>query len=416
MGFDDEVAQLLDAEVQAEYVDRYGGPDSSPMSAAEFAPPHGAFLVGLVDGEPVGCVGMRRVGAATAEVKRMFVRAGFRGAGYARALLAGVEDAAAAAGYRQLVLTTGSAQPEAVALYRSAGYEYVTPFGFYGGYPGNHSMGKTLSAPGTTAAPRVVEWVVLDLGETLVDETANWLRWAAYLQVPALTFLACLGATISQGRPHTEVFEIFRPGFDLAQRTAHREQVGLGWTPTASDLYPDALSSLAALRRAGYRVAVMANQPAEVAAFLATLPVDAADTSGQWGVAKPAGEFFSRVASELGAPAERVAYVGDRVDNDVLPARRAGMVAVHLRRGPWGLIQAAWPQAAQADVSVPALGALVEALRAAGVRPAPAEHGRDRQSLSGEQHGEHLPAHAQRADPAPAQDRDGDGLLPHHGE
>ena len=50
-------------------------------------------------------------------------------------------------------------------------------------------------------------------------------------------------------------------------------------------------------------------------------------------------------ASSLGAPPE-VAYVGDRVDNDVLPAAAAGLVAVHVRRGPWGRLQTIPPAAA----------------------------------------------------------------------
>jgi len=59
----------------------------------------------------------------------------------------------------------------------------------------------------TDAAQR---WVVFDLGETLVDETENWGRWADYLAVPRLTFFAALGAVIAARRPHTDVFELFR--------------------------------------------------------------------------------------------------------------------------------------------------------------------------------------------------------------
>jgi len=61
----------------------------------------------------------------------------------------------------------------------------------------------------TDAAQR---WVVFDLGETLVDETENWGGWADYLAVPRLTFFAALGAVIAARRPHTDVFELFRPG------------------------------------------------------------------------------------------------------------------------------------------------------------------------------------------------------------
>ena len=61
-----------------------------------------------------------------------------------------------------------------------------------------------------------------------------------------------------------------------------------------------------------------------------------------------------------GEPAHRIAYVGDRLDNDVLPARAAGMVAVFLRRGPWGFMHAEQPEIAQAHLRLDSLAALPE--------------------------------------------------------
>ncbi len=212
------------------------------------------------------------------------------------------------------------------------------------------------------ASRRPVDWVVLDLGETLVDETRSWAEWAAWFGVPTLTFFAVLGAVIAERRPHTDAFAVLRPGCDVADEVRRKTAAGFGWSVTADDLYPDALSTLRELRRRGYRLAVMANQPIEVEAFLQSLPVDRVATSASWGVAKPEPAFFARVAAELGSPADRIAYVGDRVDNDVLPARAAGMTAVHLRRGPWGVIHSTWPEAAQADLGIVELGALPDAL------------------------------------------------------
>ena len=79
-------------------------------------------------------------------------------------------------------------------------------------------------------------------------------------------------------------------------------------------------------------------------------------------MAKPDPAFFARLLSELALPAAAVAYVGDRVDNDVLPAAAAGLFTVHLRRGPWGVIQAAWPEAATADASAANLDEAVDAI------------------------------------------------------
>jgi FMN phosphatase YigB (HAD superfamily) len=56
-------------------------------------------------------------------------------------------------------------------------------------------------------------------------------------------------------------------------------------------------------------------------------------------VRKPDAVFFERLVDLVGVAAGEVAYVGDRVDNDVVPSARAGLVAVHLRRGPWGRLQ-----------------------------------------------------------------------------
>ena len=110
----------------------------------------------------------------------------------------------------------------------------------------------------------------------------------------------------------------------------------------ADDLYPDALRAIDGLKAGGYRIAITANQPARRHAELEALGirVDAMGMSDAMGVAKPDRAFFDRTLELLGSPdPASVAYVGDRVDNDVLPALEAGMRAVWLRRGPWGLLQ-----------------------------------------------------------------------------
>jgi FMN phosphatase YigB (HAD superfamily) len=99
---------------------------------------------------------------------------------------------------------------------------------------------------------------------------------------------------------------------------------------------------MAALRAAGYRVAVIGNQPAIRTAQLRVLGVDAEviAMSEEMGVAKPSPEFFARALELVGSPGPgSVAYVGDRVGNDVLPATAAGMRAIWIRRGPWGIIE-----------------------------------------------------------------------------
>ena len=147
-------AVRLVEEVQAEYVVRYGGPDGALMEDAMFAPPAGAFFVAFLDGEPVGTgawriteVGREPGGSTVAEIKRMYVRAGVRRTGVARAVLAHLESTAAAAGAEVLVLETGLRQPEAIRLYESSGYRPVTPFGYYKDYPNARHLGKRLVPP-----------------------------------------------------------------------------------------------------------------------------------------------------------------------------------------------------------------------------------------------------------------------------
>ena len=71
----------------------------------------------------------------------------------------------------------------------------------------------------------------------------------------------------------------------------------------------------------------------------ATLPADIVTSSDGVGVRKPDPAFFERLVELAGVAASEVAYVGDRVDNDVLPALTVGLVAVHCRRGPWGRLR-----------------------------------------------------------------------------
>jgi FMN phosphatase YigB (HAD superfamily) len=78
------------------------------------------------------------------------------------------------------------------------------------------------------------------------------------------------------------------------------------------------------------------------------------------GLAKPSPAFFARALELMGSPdPATVAYVGDRIDNDVIPAAAAGMRAVWLRRGPWGVIQRPDPQAPPA-LTVDSLDELAE--------------------------------------------------------
>jgi GNAT superfamily N-acetyltransferase len=153
VGFGHPDAMRLIAEVQAEYVARYGGEDETPLDPAMFDPPRGSFFVGYLGAAPVVSGAWRRrddveaLGCtATAEVKRMYVAPSARGRGLARRMLAHLERTAAEAGAEATILETGLAQPEAIALYESSGYVEVPKFGYYCHAELSRCYGKRLSA------------------------------------------------------------------------------------------------------------------------------------------------------------------------------------------------------------------------------------------------------------------------------
>ena len=216
----------------------------------------------------------------------------------------------------------------------------------------------------------MITTVVFDVGETLVDETRHWGEWADWMGIPRLTFFAVLGGVIAGGQHHRAVFERLRPGFDVAAAEAARARQGWRYAFQPADFYADAAPCLAALKAAGLRVGLAGNQPEAAESALAALamPVDFIGSSAGWGVEKPSTAFFAKVAEAAGATPAQIAYVGDRIDNDVGPARAAGMTAVFLRRGPWAYLQAPAPGAADADIILDSLAALPEAINARNAR------------------------------------------------
>jgi FMN phosphatase YigB (HAD superfamily) len=133
-----------------------------------------------------------------------------------------------------------------------------------------------------------IQVVVFDVGETLVDEATTYERWEAE------------GVTT----------------FVFADR----------------DLHPDALPCFEALRARGLRLGAAGNMHARHEDFLRP-HVDFVGSSERWGVEKPAESFFTHVVEDAGVPAAEIVYVGDRVDNDVVPALAGGLHAVRIRRG-----------------------------------------------------------------------------------
>ena len=178
----------------------------------------------------------------------------------------------------------------------------------------------------------------------MFDETGIWERAADVAGVPRFTVMGILGGLAARGEHHAKVWELLGVEHPASMFEA-------------DELYPDALPCISALRSRGVRVGAVGNTPEAVEEFLRQ-HVDFVGSSARWGVEKPSQSFFERVAEEAGVGPDETAYVGDRVDNDVEPALEARMVAVHIRRGPWGYLHEPPPEA----ISIRSLDELPEAL------------------------------------------------------
>jgi HAD superfamily hydrolase (TIGR01549 family) len=211
-------------------------------------------------------------------------------------------------------------------------------------------------------------WVCLDVGETLIDETRVWTCWAEVLGITPFTFMAAMGAVLARGGEFRDTFAFLgRPDWEQHRPEAAARYAGF----QESDLYPDAKPALESLRAAGYRLAIIANQPAERTQELRFLGVRAEvmAMSAEMGIHKPAPEFFVDALRLMGDPPPgSVAYVGDRLDNDIYPAAAAGMRPVWIRRGPWALITAQAPPAG--TLAVDSLAELAERITEAWSEPA----------------------------------------------
>lgn len=182
--------------------------------------------------------------------------------------------------------------------------------------------------------------VFFDVGETLVDEERWWRELSERSGLQPHVVWAALGVTIERGEEHDALWGHL--GIDRPDEWWH----GLAYS--VDDLYPDALDCLERVRSLDLLVGIVGNQTEALERWAreAVLPADVISSSASLGVRKPHPRFFELLVELVGCAPAELAYVGDRVDNDVLPAAAAGLVAIHIRRGPWGSLQPTPPEAA----------------------------------------------------------------------
>lgn len=175
----------------------------------------------------------------------------------------------------------------------------------------------------------MIQRIFFDIGSTLVDETEAYDRRVRDMIVHTdITFQAFDDVRIA----------LARQGLD--GNSAAIRYFGLKKTPWHSEEeipYPDAHSTLAALRQKGYLLGIIANQKPGTAERLKNWGLhryfDVIASSAEIGYAKPDKRIFEKAFELAGCTARESVMVGDRLDNDIAPAKEIGMTTVWIRKG-----------------------------------------------------------------------------------
>ena len=179
------------------------------------------------------------------------------------------------------------------------------------------------------------EWIFFDVGYTLIDETAMWARRAQETRQLAHE----VGREVTEAEIMDKVGELASAYKPIAPNVA--KWLGLAdmakYRAETEVLYPDAESVLADLKSRGYKLGVIANQPENLDGRLEKLGIrkyfDEVVSSHDCGVVKPDEKIFKLALTRAGVDASQAVMVGDRLDNDVEPAKKLGFTTVWVRQG-----------------------------------------------------------------------------------
>jgi HAD superfamily hydrolase (TIGR01662 family) len=220
------------------------------------------------------------------------------------------------------------------------------------------------------SVPGAIDFVFLDIGGVLYDDRIYAEAWRTALRSTGARFTdeefdeeyaaARAGQDRSFRRRLAERFVGPDPDIAALEQVASKH-----WAYTPSSLHDDVLPCLQALRDAGYRLGVIANQPSEVRSALARDGLvgffEVWGVSDDLGLHKPNPALFVHAVETAQVDPDRAVMVGDRLDYDVRPARAAGMRTVWVLRGE--APEAPTPeQLAEPDASVPDLTELPAAI------------------------------------------------------
>ena len=202
------------------------------------------------------------------------------------------------------------------------------------------------------------KWLFFDVGSTLIDETE------------------CYNQRISDAISGTDItFEQFnkkRIEFAKMNLKSDIEAInffGLKKTPWHKELeipYADAENVLRQLSDMGYRIGIIANQSAGTAQRLEKWGllkyISLVLSSAEEGIAKPEPEIFLRALSRAECEPCEAVMIGDRLDNDIYPAKKLGMKTVRVKQGI-AAYQNPQSEAYTADFNVNSLSEIIDVLK-----------------------------------------------------
>lgn len=181
----------------------------------------------------------------------------------------------------------------------------------------------------------MIEWIFFDLGSTLLDEEAAY----GYYIDKCVKKLESLDIEVSSDSYKKKMVEYAHKSLDPIRATwqsfASTEPRPL-WTNEGVSLYPETIDALEKLSQ-NYQLGIIANQSATVRALLEEWGVESyfqlIILSEEVGLSKPDSTIFKLALQKANTTANRIVYVGDRYDNDIVPAKSLGIRAVRILTG-----------------------------------------------------------------------------------
>ncbi len=174
-----------------------------------------------------------------------------------------------------------------------------------------------------------IKWIFFDVGSTIVDETQAYSHRA---------YDMLNGSNITFDEFDRKRIELSKQGYDGNSQAI--KYFGLSKTPWHHEdekLYESAKGILLYLKNKGYHLGIIANQSKGLTDRLRKFDVfdyfELIISSEDVGLAKPDTKIFQHALERIGCTPNQVIMIGDRLDNDIIPAKLVGMNTMWIRHG-----------------------------------------------------------------------------------